>query len=413
MKQRDATSSEATAPGAHRPRAAARVRSRPATNGAADGPVPIEAIELFTGQIPVHCRFSYGSVDHFRFSVVRVQSGEHTGWGETLVPGGDALLPAFHRLLGADARELDALLTDAAAGVKDVRLEALSIALHDLVARRSGAPLHKLLGRQARTSIPVVPCIFGDSPTESARAANGFVRFGVRHLKAKLVGDADQDLETVKAIRSAVPHDISLRGDANNGYELASVKNGVLGKLKHAGLDVIEDPCEAGPDEYAQLRCPEHPLIMLDVPARSLATLRAFLERGAADIVNLHPCQQGSLTQAIERDALCRAFGVPTFVGGTGYLGIGTAAYHHLATVIGISEPCGELGGHFDHGMPRVWPSTNVEAGNIRPSDLPGIGFEPDLAPLLRFVSDRTVVSRAGPEDVVNTSSLSEARGRK
>lgn len=394
MNQRDTTSSEAAASTEQRAKVVSRGRSHAVVHREVGQAVPIEEIDLFSGQIPVHCRFSYGSIDHFRFSVVRVRSGETSGWGETLVPGSEPVVAALHRLLGADARELDALLADELAGVQDIRLEAISIALHDLVARRSREPLHKLLGRQARTSIPVVPCIFGDGPAEAARAASDFVRVGVRHLKAKLVGDFDHDLATIKAIRAAVPDEISLRGDANNGYDTASAKNGVLGKLKHAGLDVIEDPCEASPNEYAQMRGPDHPLIMVDFAARSIRKLRTLLEQGAADVVNLHPCQQGSLTQARERDALCREFGVPTFVGGTGFLGIGTAAYHHLAAVIGLEEPCGELGGNFDHGMPKVWRSVQIESGSVRLSDQPGIGFEPTLAPLLPFIVDRVAVSR-------------------
>ena len=77
------------------------------------------------------------------------------------------------------------------------------------------------------------------------------------------------------------------------------------------------------------------------------------LQKGSADIIGIHPDQPGSMSRVIQHVHLAESFGVPAVIGGTGYTGIGTAAYQHITAAATPGGRCGELGGVFDHGMPR------------------------------------------------------------
>lgn len=335
--------------------------------------VTIDEIGFFWGKVPVKCHFSSGSVEHFPFMLVRLVSEGSAGWGETLCNFDDKFRTLADSILGCDAGRLDDRLCELLDIESEDRYvaEAFSMAGHNLAAQVRSKTLSQLLGPVGRTKVPLMPCIFPSDPEDGAATAAKFRAQGFSQIKFKLMGDVARDVETLRQIRKAVGEATILQGDANCGYSLCEVREGLLAKLKASGLDIIEDPCEGGAQDYAGLRSSEHPRIMIDVAARKDGLLREFLEAGGADLVNLHPCQQGTLTHAIERAKLCEEFGVPVMVGGTGFVGVGTAAYQQIAAVIGLSQPCGELGGGFDHGMPEnLCGALTAKAGNVDLADI-------------------------------------------
>ena len=91
----------------------------------------------------------------------------------------------------------------------------------------------------------------------------------------------------------------------------------------------------------------------MDQPARCLASIAEIGRLGAADAINLHPCQQGTNSELIARDKLARSLQMKVIIGGTGFTGPGTQFYQQLAGVFGLDGPCGEIGGMLDHGMPE------------------------------------------------------------
>ena len=127
---------------------------------------------------------------------------------------------------------------------------------------------------------------------------------------------------------------------------------------------------------------------MIDAGARSQKAIREILATAACDIINQHPCQQAGLGRAISIAHCAQIMGTATAVGGTGFLGVGTAAYQHVAAVIGLDFPCGELGGLFDHGFEDdiVAEPLPVQKGQAPLSNLPGSGVTIDEASLQRLV---------------------------
>lgn len=131
----------------------------------------------------------------------------------------------------------------------------LDIALHDLVARGLGIPLHELLGTP--TDIPPTDFSLGiDVPAAVAERAARAADFPA--LKVKVGGPSD--LETLEAVRAVFPG--PLRVDANTGWDPEAGAR-LLPELMRLGVELIEQP----------------------FPARQLPRLRWLQERSSIPVV--------------------------------------------------------------------------------------------------------------------------------
>jgi L-alanine-DL-glutamate epimerase-like enolase superfamily enzyme len=355
------------------------------------GPLPIETVRVVGGDAPCEVRLSSGAIARYAFGIVRIRAAGFEGVGEGHVKDAAALAQVARGLVGADARRLDHLLperTPAPIG------EAVSIALHDLVARALGVPFHVLLGAAARTRVPVVPCIFANAPAAAAARAAQFARLGFPGVKFKLFGDAEQDLAVLEAVRGSTPPGRTVQADANCGYRDLETVRRLLPRLAAAGLDVLEDPLESTPADpyrdYAALRGATRIRIMLDIGVRPEGGLAEAIRRRSGDLVNLHPNQQGSVSRTLRRAAAAETMGLPVFMGGTGSFGIQAAAWQQLAAVIASDLPCGEIGGAFDHGFPEdvVVAPYRLDEGAVSLPDAPGLAIALDddaLGRMARF----------------------------
>lgn len=352
--------------------------------------LPIEEITLHAGKGRCQVRFSYGSQDTFHFTLVRIRSGSITGFGEGLGEGIDQIEANVRELPGRDALALDSLLADAPER-GNTFTEAVSLALYDLVAKAAGVPLAALLGGPARRRVPLMPAIFPTTAADAAAKARRFHEEGFRALKFKMMGDLDEDLANLEAIRGEVDPETMIQGDANCGYKDRDALIKALPLLEAKGLDIFEDPLEGSLADYAGLPGKSTVKIMIDAGARSEVAIRDILQARCCDIINQHPCQQGGLGRALRQSHAAELMGIPTMVGGTGFFGVGTAAYHHLASVIGLSMPCGELGGFCDHGFQSQLVKTPlpISAGSVEIPDTPGIGVEIDEKSLERLSSEQ------------------------
>ena len=360
-------------------------------NNFIDNFVPIESVEFLWGNMPVDCHFSYGDVATFPFTLVKITSGEFEGWGEMLVHSNQRFFDFAADLVGKDTRLLDDMLGELLdIESEDKHLaELFSLAGYALLSNVSSLSIAHLLGGAKRQIIPLMPCIFPTGPEDGAAKAEKYARQGFKSLKMKLVAQSQRDLNTIKQIRGAIGKDIVFQGDANLGFSSQDIHGGILARLYDAGLDIIEDPFDGTVDEYLSQKKPGNPKIMIDVPARIDEQLKEYLEKGAVDFVNFHPCQQGTLKHAVDRYKMSESFGVPAVVGGTGFTGIGTVIYQQLASVIGLSAPCGELGGSFDHGMPaKSCEPLPIENGSIRLDPDKKVSIEPYIEKLQPYFID-------------------------
>lgn len=358
-------------------------------------PLPIERIIVHAGQMPVDLRFSFGAPSHFPFLLVRIQAGGLEGVGECLMDLPASLKNSLTPLLGQDANKLDDLLGVGAQGysgegfVDTVVQEMLSMALHDLVGKARSVPVYELLGGARRTSIPVMPCIFPRNRGDAFGKARAFADQGFCSLKVKIFGDEEGDIAIVRAIRRVFPEG-HLQADANSGYKSMDAARDLMMGMEEVGLTVIEDPMTGPPESYAWLsREFDTPQIMLDAHTRGWNALHRVCEQRAAQQINLHPCNQGKFSEILQRAAQAEAAGISVAIGGTGFTGIGSYGFAHIAAVAGLSAPYGECGGAFDHGMP-VSSTTEplpIVDGYLQLPDTPGHGGIFDEEAMRPFIS--------------------------
>ena len=100
---------------------------------------------------------------------------------------------------------------------------AVEMALWDLNGRALGVPVHRLLGGRVRDRVPLSWSLAVEDPEAEVAEARDLVARGHRIFKIKTAAHpVAHDVERVRRIREAVGPDVSLRVDANQGWDRAT-----------------------------------------------------------------------------------------------------------------------------------------------------------------------------------------------
>lgn len=201
---------------------------------------------------------------------------------------------------------------------------ALDIALHDLVGKVVGRPVHALLGLS--TEIPPTDFTVGiDEPAlvaERARRAGAFPA-----LKVKVGGPAD--LATLRAVRAVYAGPI--RVDANTGWTPEAAL-ALLPALVDLGVELIEQPFPATRfDWLADLQAASSLPILADESAVTIEDLDALV--GVVAGVNIKLAKCGGVGAAARMLARARELGFRTFLGCMEETSVGIAASAAVASL--------------------------------------------------------------------------------
>ncbi len=202
----------------------------------------------------------------------------------------------------------------------------LDIALHDLVARGLGMPLHELLGTPAE--IPPTDFSIGiDTPDVVAQRAARAARFPALKIKC---GGPD-DLETLEKVRAVYGGPI--RVDANTGWTADSAER-LLPELIRLGVELIEQPFPA--TDFARLRWLQERSSLPIVTDESSET-EADLERlvGVVAAVNVKLMKCGGVGPALRMMRRARELGFKVMLGCMEETSVGIAA---AAAVAGLAD---------------------------------------------------------------------------
>lgn len=267
---------------------------------------------------------------------------------------------------------------------------ALEIALQDLRGKYAGMPVYRLLGGHADDPVISAPKVLSiKSPEEMADDAAAAVDAGYDQIKIKVGGDPATDVERVRSIDEAVPDEVSLKADANQGWGDAKT---ALAALREIGdwIDVIEQPvAKENVDDLAYLRQALDVPVMPDESVESPADARNLVERDAGDLYNIKLMKTGGITGAVRLNAVVEAAGRPTQLGSMVEGGVGTAAGVHFVAA-------------FDNVIwnEMVGPFMTTDGVTDLETDLPhirvegpGLGVDLDRDRLEELRSDRIVVA--------------------
>ncbi|XVH32397.1 dipeptide epimerase [Haloferacaceae archaeon DSL9] len=215
---------------------------------------------------------------------------------------------------------------------------AVSIALHDLAAKRLGVPLYRLWGFDPDAA-PNTSFTIGLDETNVVREKTAAaVDAGYPILKIKLGTDRDEEL--IDAVRDEAP-DATIRVDANEAWtprqtvEMSRV-------LADYGVEFIEQPVPAENPEGLKFAYERSALpIAADESCVTLEDIPAIADR--VDIANLKLMKCGGLLEAKRMIHAARAHGLEVMLGCMIETNAAIAAGCHLAPLLDYADLDGAL----------------------------------------------------------------------
>lgn len=283
-------------------------------------------------------------------------------------------------LIGRDPRDLAGAhhAMDTAIRGQHLAKAALDMALHDVAGRAAGWPVHLLLGGRIRDSVPTAWVVGLGTLDEMAAEAVDYAGRGFTHIKVKGGVNPALDVELVRTVRAALPADVELSLDANEGYDGNSAAR-TLRAMADAGLDLVEQPLPhwdvAG---LAALRGQAGVRVMADESMQSLHGALDLIRRNAVDVLNIKILKVGGLFRARQIAALAEAAGLAVKIGTMPELGVATLAAVHLAAALPHATVPADLVGplmvHHEPLAPAAFAAAST--GWVKVPTSAGLGHE-------------------------------------
>ncbi len=261
---------------------------------------------------------------------------------------------------------------------------AVDIALHDILGKRLGLPIHKLLGSWNGRKVRAASLLsFGTPEKTASTAAERNKRLGLRAFKVKVGQDPDRDVKAVIALREALGKEALLYVDANQGWTPDQAIR-TIRAMEPYGLAWVEEPVKKG-DFMGKLRISRQigvPLL-LDESALSPEDVLHQIRLGINCMVNLKTSRTGFyLSRKILH--IAEAANVPCLVGTTRETGFGTAASVQLGSSFKniLLAEVGDID-LFEHNLLKT--AFRIEDGFAQVPGGPGLGVEVDREALGRY----------------------------
>ena len=260
---------------------------------------------------------------------------------------------------------------------------AIELALLDLLGRRAGLPVERMLGLAPVSTSPRASAVYGDSPTPIfALQMLVFGWRGLRDAKLKLSGDLRRDYWRSRMLARRGP----LRLDANNLWPESATAVSHLARLTDFAW-AVEEPVKAR-DMIAMGAIGEQTglEIVLDESFLSARDLDSLPSK-AKFAVNVRVSKHGGLLRTLSAIEAARARGLKVIVGAQ----VGETSILARAGLVAVSAAgdalAGYEGGYGTHLLARdlTKRSLTIGTGGAFPSDAlatitgPGLGL--DLAP--------------------------------
>jgi len=201
------------------------------------------------------------------------------------------------------------------AGITQLALAAVDVALWDLKAKAADMPLWKLLGGSESKQVEAYNTDGGWlnwSKTQLVDSARALVEAGFRGVKIK-IGSPDpyDDLDRIEAVRNAIGPRVNLMVDANGAWDLpTAVKFGR--RFSDYDLDWFEEPLEFDDVRgHARLARSIDTPIALGEQFYSTSEFRNFIEAEAVHFVQPDATRLGGITPWLEAANLASSHRIP------------------------------------------------------------------------------------------------------
>jgi L-Ala-D/L-Glu epimerase len=215
---------------------------------------------------------------------------------------------------------------------------AVSIALHDLVAKRLDVPLYRYWGLDPEETLETSYTIGIDDTETMREKTETALERGYGTLKVKL--GTDRDIEIIRTIRSVAP-DVDLFVDANEAWTPREAVSKIE-RLAEFDLAFVEQPVAAEDPEGLRFVYERSSLpIAADESCITLEDIPQIADR--CDIANLKLMKCGGLLEAKRMIHTARAHGLEVMCGCMNESNASIAAACHLAPLLDYADLDGSL----------------------------------------------------------------------
>lgn len=346
-------------------------------------------------------RFAGALWDRLDILLVRVETEDgRVGWGEAF---GHAAIPSTRAALdtivaplviGRDAGDIAGLTRSVLHathllgrnGAYVFAWSGVEIALWDLLGKRTGLPVHRLLGAAACARLPAYASLLNYSDDALvARNTAAAVDRGYRHVKLHEVTRA-----AVRAAQAAGGADTAIMLDTNCAWDVPTALQ-MADAMRGDGLYWLEEPVWPPEDTHGLARVRERgiPIAAGENVAGPQGFLR-LLEARALDVAQPSVTKIGGIGPAMQVATLCQMHGVQT-VPHSPYFGPGFIATLHIAAALPRPPLIEVL--WLDMEANPFDPWVRARDGHVAVPQGPGLGCDPDPDVLARYrVGDRHTV---------------------
>ena len=287
---------------------------------------------------------------------------------------------------------------------------AIDMAVHDLIGKARGCPVHEILGGAYRTEMEVMAQIAGATADETAFSAREQVKLGYRGLKigigsevlppALSIAHLEEKCQRLLGALEAVGAGISIDADANqslgNPALVSRMFEKVLSKRFYANLALQQPLNKFDLLGHAALREKLPVPIVLTESVVSAEAMMQIERLGAADRIGLSLERVGGLNSAMRVADICEAAAIGVSPVISSFTGIGAAALFHLAAALHDPYPV-------DAGECQIMPKglvtggPEVQNGRATLRNAPGLGVEIDDEMLHALAAHTTAFQAFSP----------------
>ena len=368
-------------------------------------PIRLASIEAFAFRVPVKTpiKVAFGTFRDRPFVLVRVVDEDGAvGWGEAwanwpavgaehrarlVVDIGERLVgksfDSPQRLFQDLSKSLEVLVIQTGeVGPIAQAIAGIDIAVWDLVARKAGKPLYRMLGSDRVESVPVYAT--GINPDEPEIFAAARQAEGHRAFKLKTGFGHDRDVRNLRAMRAALGQPATITCDANQTHSLLEAI-AFVHAIEDLNLSWFEEPIRV-----------DAPVADWEALAKASTTPLAggenlqgqgfdsAIDAGVLRVIQPDVTKWGGISGSWEVARKTVAAGkryCPHYFGG----GISLLASLHLLAAAG-GEGLLEFDCHPNVGREAVVGTLlPVTDGRVPVPQTPGLGAEPDLDALARY----------------------------
>ncbi|MEM1198369.1 MAG: enolase C-terminal domain-like protein [Pseudomonadota bacterium] len=310
--------------------------------------------------------------------------GEGTPWGHTYLPAHGPGIRAgietmAHAVLGLDPRKVEHVER-----AMDICLPGhlyakapIDLACWDLMGKAFGLPMADLFGGRYEDGTPIASSISTGTPEEMLALIDEYRATGYRVHSVKVGADIAADIERIRFLEQNRKAEERILYDVNRAWTRREAMT-VMNAVAELGI-TVEQPCETL-DDIAAIRPLTSSPISVDERLETLQDMSRIAREGLAEVVNIKLNRVGGPTKARRIRDMALAHGIQIYVMATGGSVLADSEAAHLAQSIPTESRLGTWACQ-DMLAVDVAPGrgTRNDNGDLRVSDAPGLGVEPDL----------------------------------